>query len=38
MLYQVAPYWTINDRDREADTEYREDYEKNVQLKLWGNG
>ena len=33
---QVAPGWTISDRDRESGTEHSLDYEKNVPLKRRG--
>lgn len=34
---QVAPGWTISERDRIAGTERREDYEKNVPLRRRGH-
>jgi len=33
---QVAPGWTISDRDRETNTEHNESYEKNVPLRRRG--
>ena len=33
---QVAPGWTISDRDRQANTEVQEQYDKNVPLKRRG--
>lgn len=33
---QVAPGWTISDRDRQAGTEHNEAYEKNVPLRRRG--
>ena len=33
---QVAPGWTVSDRDRDAGTEHDENYEKNVPLRRRG--